>query len=61
MARFPRAIVQKMDAGTQIQIRDLVYAVTGGTSREPMLTVDFDLAGKLISEEIVWAGHGASR
>jgi len=61
VARFPRAIVQKMDAGTEIQIRDLCYAAAGETNREPMLTVDFDLAGKVDSEGIVWAGRDASR
>ncbi len=61
VARFPRAIVQKTDAGTEIQVRDLRYAAAGETNREPMLTVDFDAAGKLTSEGIVWAGRDASR
>jgi hypothetical protein len=61
VARFPRAIVQKTDAGTEIQIRDLCYAAAGQTNREPMLTVDFDAAGKLTSEGMVWAGRDASR
>ena len=61
VARFPRAIVQKMDAGTEVQIRDLVYAAAGETSHEPMLTVEFDPAGKIVSEGIVWAGRDASR
>jgi membrane-bound metal-dependent hydrolase YbcI (DUF457 family) len=61
IARFPRAIVQKTDTGTEIQIRDLSYAAAGETNREPMLTVDFDAAGKLVSQDIVWAGRDASR
>lgn len=61
VARFPRAVVQKMDAGTEIQIRDLRYAAAGATSREPMFTVDFDIAGHVTSEGIVWSGRDASR
>lgn len=61
VARFPRAIVQSTDSGTQIQIRDLSYAAGGEKSREPMVVVDFDPAGKTISESISWAGRDASR
>ncbi|MDP9339682.1 MAG: metal-dependent hydrolase [Acidobacteriota bacterium] len=61
VARFPRAMVQKMDSGTEIQIRDVRYAAAGEKNREPMVSVDFDLAGKIISEGIVWAGREASR
>ena len=55
VARFPKATVQKMDAGSEVQIRDLRYAAAGETKREPMVTVDFDPSGKIISEETVWA------
>jgi len=61
VARFPRAVVQKMDVGMEIQIRDLIYAAAGGTNREPMSTVDFDPAGRVVSEGIVWTGRDASR
>jgi membrane-bound metal-dependent hydrolase YbcI (DUF457 family) len=61
VARFPKATVQKMDTGTEVQIRDLRYAAAGETKREPMVTVDFDPVGKIISEEMVWAGRETPR
>ena len=61
VARFPKATVQKMDAGSEVQIRDLRYAAAGETKREPMVTVDFDPSGKIISEETVWAGGETRR
>jgi inner membrane protein len=57
VARFPKATIQKMDAGSEVQIRDLRYAAAGEVKREPMVTVDFDPSGKIISEEIVWASR----
>jgi len=61
VARFPKATVQKMDAGSEVQIRDLRYAAAGETKREPMVTVDFDPAGKIISAEVVWASRETAR
>jgi len=60
-ARFPKATIQKMDAGSEVQIRDLRYAAAGEVKREPMVTVDFDPSGKIISEEIVWASREMAR
>jgi membrane-bound metal-dependent hydrolase YbcI (DUF457 family) len=61
VARFPKATVQKMDTGSEVQIRDLCYAAAGEVKREPMLTVDFDPSGKIISEEIVWVSRETPR
>jgi membrane-bound metal-dependent hydrolase YbcI (DUF457 family) len=61
VARFPKATVQKMDTGSEVQIRDLRYAAAGEVKREPMVIVDFDLAGKIISAEMVWAGRETTR
>ena len=61
VAQFPKATVQKMDTGSEVQIRDLRYAAAGEWKREPMVTVDFDAAGKIISEEIVWASRETPR
>jgi membrane-bound metal-dependent hydrolase YbcI (DUF457 family) len=61
VARFPKATIQKMDAGSEVQIRDLRYAAAGEVKREPMVTVDFDPAGKIISAEIVWASREMAR
>jgi membrane-bound metal-dependent hydrolase YbcI (DUF457 family) len=61
VARFPKATIQKMDTGSEVQIRDLRYAAAGEMKREPMVTVDFDPAGKMISEEIVWANREMAR
>ena len=61
VARFPKATVQKTDTGSEVQIRDLRYAAAGEVKREPMVTVDFDASGKIISEEIVWASRETPR
>jgi len=61
VARFPKATIQKMDTGSEVQIRDLRYAAAGEVKREPMVTVDFDPAGKIISGEIVWASQEMAR
>ena len=61
VARFPKATIQKMDTGSEVQIRDLRYAAAGEVKREPMVTVDFDPSGKIISEEIVWASRETPR
>jgi membrane-bound metal-dependent hydrolase YbcI (DUF457 family) len=61
VARFPKATVQKMDTGSEVQIRDLRYATAGEVKREPMVTVDFDPSGKIISAEIVWASPEMAR
>ena len=61
VARFPKATVQKMDTGSEVQIRDLCYAAAGEVKRETMLTVDFDPSGKIISEEIVWVSRETPR
>jgi membrane-bound metal-dependent hydrolase YbcI (DUF457 family) len=61
VARFPKATVQKMEAGWEVQIRDLCYAAAGEVKREPMVTVDFDPSGKIISAEIVWASSEPPR
>jgi membrane-bound metal-dependent hydrolase YbcI (DUF457 family) len=61
VARFPKATVQKMDTGSEVQIRDLRYAAAGEVKREPMVTVDFDPSGKIISAEIVWATREMAR
>lgn len=57
VARFPKATIQKMDGRTEVQIRDLRYAAAGEVKREAMVTVDFDLSRKILSEEIVWASR----
>jgi membrane-bound metal-dependent hydrolase YbcI (DUF457 family) len=61
IARFPKATVVKTEAGTEVQIRDLRYAAADEQKREPMVTVEFDLAGKLQSEAIAWAGRETAR
>jgi membrane-bound metal-dependent hydrolase YbcI (DUF457 family) len=55
LAHFPKATVQKMDSGFEVQIRDARYAAARETSHEPMVIVDFNAAGKLTLEEITWA------
>jgi membrane-bound metal-dependent hydrolase YbcI (DUF457 family) len=61
VARFPKATAEKMDAGSEVQIRDLRYAAAGEIKREPMVAIDFDAAGKIISEEIRWANRETPR
>ena len=55
MARFPKATVEKMDSGVEVQIRDVRYDAARETAHEPMVIVDFNAAGKLTLEEITWA------
>jgi membrane-bound metal-dependent hydrolase YbcI (DUF457 family) len=61
VALFPKAAIQKLDTGSEVQIRDLRYAAAGEVKREPMVAVDFDPSGKIISEEIVWASRETPR
>jgi membrane-bound metal-dependent hydrolase YbcI (DUF457 family) len=61
IARFPKATVVKTEAGTEVQIRDLRYAAADERNREPMVTVEFDLPGKLQSEAITWVGRETPR
>ena len=61
VTRFPKATVQKMEGGSEVQIRDLRYAAAGEVKHEPMVTVDFDASGKIISEEMVWASRETPR
>ncbi|MEQ1354403.1 MAG: metal-dependent hydrolase [Candidatus Acidiferrum sp.] len=61
IARFPKATVVKTEAGTEVQIRDLRYAAADEQNHEPMVTVDFDLSGKLQSEAISWASRETPR
>jgi hypothetical protein len=61
VARFPKATIQKMDTGSEVQIRDLRYAAAGEVKREPMVNVDFDPAGQIISAETVWASRETPR
>ena len=61
VARFPKATIEKIDTGTEVQIRDLRYAAANALDREPMLIVDFDVSGKITSENIVWATHDTPR
>jgi membrane-bound metal-dependent hydrolase YbcI (DUF457 family) len=61
VARFPKATVVKTEAGTEVQLRDLRYAAADEKNREPMVTVEFDLAGKLQSEATTWAGRETPR
>lgn len=55
VAHFPKATVQKMDSGFEVQIRDARYEAARETAHEPMVIVDFNAAGKLTLEEITWA------
>lgn len=61
IARFPKATVATTEAGPEVQIRDLRYAAADERNREPMVTVEFDLLGKLQSEAITWASRETSR
>ena len=61
VAHFPKATVQKIDTGSEVRIRDLRYAAAGEMKREPMVTVDVDPSGKILSEEITWASRETPR
>jgi inner membrane protein len=55
VAHFPKATVQKMDSGFEVQIRDVRYDAARETAHEPMVLVDFNAAGQLTLEEVTWA------
>jgi membrane-bound metal-dependent hydrolase YbcI (DUF457 family) len=61
VARFPKATVVKTEAGTEVQIRDLRYVAADELKHEPMVTVEFDLLGRLQSEAITWASRETAR
>jgi membrane-bound metal-dependent hydrolase YbcI (DUF457 family) len=61
VARFPRATIQKLDTGAEVQIRDLRYRAAGEAEREPMVMVECDASGKVLSEEVAWSSDKTPR
>jgi hypothetical protein len=55
VARFPKATVEKTDAGYVVALRDLRYPLENETKREVAVVVELDPAGKVTSQEFAWA------
>lgn len=55
VARFPKATVEKTADGSQVELRDLVYAAVGESRREIVAIVKIDTNGKVVDDELLWA------
>jgi LexA-binding, inner membrane-associated putative hydrolase len=55
VARFPKATVEKTEKGYVVLLRDLRFAASGETQHEIAATIRLDDAGKVTSDELVWA------
>ena len=54
IAQFPKASIEQIPEGYQIQIRDLRYAATGDLQHEIAAEMRLDSNGKLVDDELVW-------
>jgi hypothetical protein len=54
-ARFPKASVEKTEAGFTVTLRDLRYVATGETQHEIAAVIELDPAAKVTSQELIWA------
>ena len=61
IARFPKASIQKTDAGEEVEIRDLRYGAAGDLTHEVAVLVDFDRAGKMVYQQLIWVNPAGSR
>jgi inner membrane protein len=55
VARFPKATIEKTDAGYQVELRDLRYAVAGESKRGIAALFELNPAGKIVRRELIWA------
>src|ERR1700674_364494 len=54
-ARFPKATIEKTEAGYRVQLQDLRFAAAGSSRREIAAFFELDSAGKIVRQELVWA------
>jgi membrane-bound metal-dependent hydrolase YbcI (DUF457 family) len=55
IARFPKATVEKTPDGSEVQIRDLRYALAAETPYEIVVLVKVDRNSRVVEDELVWA------
>ena len=53
-ARFPKASVEKTSDGFQITLRDFPYTRDVRSGLRVQATIDTDLAGKILSQQLTW-------
>jgi membrane-bound metal-dependent hydrolase YbcI (DUF457 family) len=54
VARFPKATIEKTDAGYRVELRDLRYAAAGESRREIAALIELNPAGKIMNQELIW-------
>lgn len=55
VARFPKATVEKTAVGSNVELRDLVYASVGESRHAIVVIVKIDANGKIAEDVLVWA------
>jgi membrane-bound metal-dependent hydrolase YbcI (DUF457 family) len=55
VARFPKATIEKTEAGYRVELQDLRYAAAGSPRREIAAFFELNSAGKIVTQELVWA------
>jgi membrane-bound metal-dependent hydrolase YbcI (DUF457 family) len=61
MAKFPKASMEKIPDGYQVQIRDLWYVVSGETRHEIIAMIRTDTTGRVTDDNLLWARPLRSR
>jgi membrane-bound metal-dependent hydrolase YbcI (DUF457 family) len=54
VARFPKATIEKTEAGSRVELRDLRFAAAGSSKREIAAILELNSAGKIVTQELVW-------
>jgi inner membrane protein len=55
VARFPKATIEKTEAGYRVELQDLRFAAAGSSRREIAAILELNSAGKIVAHELVWA------
>ncbi|HEV3374328.1 MAG TPA: metal-dependent hydrolase [Candidatus Acidoferrum sp.] len=55
VARFPKATIEKTEAGYRVELQDLRYAAAGSSRREIAAFFELSSEGKIVNHELVWA------
>ncbi|MFI5059502.1 MAG: metal-dependent hydrolase [Candidatus Acidiferrales bacterium] len=55
VARFPKATIEKIEAGYRVELQDLRYTSAGSSRREIVAFFELNSAGKIVNQELVWA------
>lgn len=55
VAQFPKASVEQVPDGYEVQIRDLRYEATGDTQHEIRAIIRAGIDGKVLEDDLIWA------